>query len=126
MKPDSTREHVGNAVKYNFVFCAARDVGEKGTFDSILNLKYFIHAVKFQWPSQKLLWPRNFPSFPCDPLETRCGSLGGIWCTLRTTALKHNSYFTKSRAYHLRQHSEILHPPYRVHLRTSYDSENKQ
>jgi hypothetical protein len=29
----------GKAIKYNFVFC---DAGEKGTFDSVLNLKYLI------------------------------------------------------------------------------------
>jgi hypothetical protein len=39
---------VGKAIKYSFVFCAAGDAGEKGTFDSILNLEYFIQAVKFQ------------------------------------------------------------------------------
>jgi hypothetical protein len=29
--------------------------GDKGTFDSILNLKNFIDAVQFPWPAQKLL-----------------------------------------------------------------------
>jgi hypothetical protein len=38
---------VGKATKYNFAYCAA---GKRGTFDSILNLKYFIQAVKFRWP----------------------------------------------------------------------------
>jgi hypothetical protein len=46
---------VGKAIKYNFAFCAVRDAGEKGTFDSILNLKYFIQTVKFPWSTQKLL-----------------------------------------------------------------------
>ena len=23
----------------------------------------------FRWPTQKLLWPPNFPSFSCGPLE---------------------------------------------------------
>jgi hypothetical protein len=32
---------VGKAAKYNFAFCAAGYAGEKGTFDSILNLKIF-------------------------------------------------------------------------------------
>jgi hypothetical protein len=27
------------SIKYNFAFCAAEYVGEKGTFDSVLNLK---------------------------------------------------------------------------------------
>jgi hypothetical protein len=30
---------VGKAIKYNFAFCAAKDVGEKGNFDSVLNWK---------------------------------------------------------------------------------------
>jgi hypothetical protein len=37
----------GKVIKYNFAFCAVGDAGEKGTFDSILNLKYFTQAVKF-------------------------------------------------------------------------------
>ena len=44
----------------------------KETFDSVLNLKYFIQAVK-------LLWPPNFPSFspgPLDALRTPEGSYG--------------------------------------------------
>jgi hypothetical protein len=46
---------VGKAVRYNLAFCAVVDAGKKGTFDSILNLKYFIQAVKYRWPTQKLL-----------------------------------------------------------------------
>jgi hypothetical protein len=38
---------VGKAVKCNFAFHASEDEEEKGTFDSILSLKYFIHAVRF-------------------------------------------------------------------------------
>jgi hypothetical protein len=41
---------VGKAVKYNFAFYAVEDEEKKGTFDSILSLKYFIHAVRFRWP----------------------------------------------------------------------------
>lgn len=55
---------MGKAVKYNFALCAA---GEKGTFDSVLNFKYFINAVKFSWPIHKLLSPPYFPSFSCGP-----------------------------------------------------------
>jgi hypothetical protein len=40
---------VVKSLKYNFAFCAADYVGEKTTFDAVLNLKYFIQAVKFQW-----------------------------------------------------------------------------
>jgi hypothetical protein len=39
---------MGETIKYNFVFCAAGDAGEKGTIDLFLNLKYFIQAVKFR------------------------------------------------------------------------------
>jgi len=42
---------VAKAIKYNFAFCAAADAEEKETFDSILNLKYFIQTVKFRWPT---------------------------------------------------------------------------
>ena len=38
---------VGKSVKYNFAFCAVGYAGKKGTFDSILNLKYLIQAGKF-------------------------------------------------------------------------------
>jgi len=37
---------VEKAIIYGFAFCVAGDAGEEGTFDSVLNLKYFIHAVK--------------------------------------------------------------------------------
>jgi hypothetical protein len=48
LKPHSHVEDVTKAVKYNFAFHAAEDEEEKGTFDSILSLKYFIHAVRFR------------------------------------------------------------------------------
>jgi hypothetical protein len=67
----------GKATQYHFAFSAAGDAGEKGNFDSILNLKHFIQAVKFQWPTQKLVWPPNFLSFFCGPLQTLCEPLGG-------------------------------------------------
>jgi len=44
-------------VKYNFAFFTVGDAREKGTFDLIFNLKYFIHREKFQWPNKKLLYP---------------------------------------------------------------------
>jgi hypothetical protein len=37
---------LGKAIKYNLAVCVVGDAGEKGTFDSVVNLKYFIHAVK--------------------------------------------------------------------------------
>lgn len=37
---------------------------EMGTFDSILYLKCFIQAVKFQWPTQRLLWPLGNSVWP--------------------------------------------------------------
>jgi hypothetical protein len=33
---------VGKEIKYNFAFCGAGDAGERLTFNSMLNLKYFI------------------------------------------------------------------------------------
>jgi hypothetical protein len=42
-------------MKYNSAFCSAVAAGKKGAFDSLLNMKYFIHAEKFRWPTQKLL-----------------------------------------------------------------------
>jgi hypothetical protein len=38
---------VRKAIKYNFAFCGVGDAGKKGTFDSIVNLKYFIQSAKF-------------------------------------------------------------------------------
>ena len=70
-----TRLEVAKTIKYHFAFCAAEDAEEKETFDSILNLKYFIQALKFRWPTQKLLWPPNFQSFSCGPLQNLCGPL---------------------------------------------------
>jgi hypothetical protein len=69
LRPDSTRENVGKAIKYEFAFCAARDSGEKWTSDSVSNLKHFIHVVRFRWPNPKFHWPPKFPSFSCGPLE---------------------------------------------------------
>ena len=60
---------------------------------SLLNLKYFIQAVKFRWHTQKLLWPPNFSSFACGPLETWWGPLWVIWPTSRTT--EHASPWTE-------------------------------
>jgi hypothetical protein len=39
---------VGKAVKYNFAFCVVGDAGEKGAFDSVSDLEYFIHTPQFQ------------------------------------------------------------------------------
>jgi hypothetical protein len=75
---------LGKAIKYNLAFCAVGDVGEKRTFDSDVNLKYFIHAVE-------LLCSPNFPSFSCGTLETWCGPIGGgfVWPILRITGVGH-------------------------------------
>jgi hypothetical protein len=67
---------VGKAIKFSFVFCSVGNTWKKETFDSILNLKYFIHAVNFQWLAQKLLLPCNF-------LSLSCGPMGVHWPTLR-------------------------------------------
>jgi hypothetical protein len=64
-------------MKYSFAFCAAGYATEMGTLDSVLNLKYFIQADKFRWPTQYLLLPRNIPSFSFGPLGIWCGPL---WC----------------------------------------------
>jgi hypothetical protein len=47
-------------------FCAVGYTRVKGTFDSVLNLKYCIHEVKFQWPLVNLVWP---PEVPYDPYQ---------------------------------------------------------
>jgi len=39
-------------MKYSFAFGAAGHAGEKGTFDTILNLQYFIQTLKLRWPTQ--------------------------------------------------------------------------
>lgn len=76
--------------KYDFAYCAVGDAGENRTVGSNLKLKYFIQAVNFQWPSQKLpwplrslLWPANGPCGPCwEPLlwsvQMRQDSVGGL------------------------------------------------
>ena len=74
-----------------FAFCTATDGEEKGTSDSVLYLKYFIHALKLVWTTETLLCLPNFPSSSCHPLESWCGSLGGGVATqpiLKITALK--------------------------------------
>lgn len=47
----------GKAIKYGFALCAVGDAGKKGSLDTFLNLKYFIHCVKLRLPARKLLWP---------------------------------------------------------------------
>jgi len=87
---------VRKAIKYNFAFCAAGGAEERGTFDSVLNLKYFIQAVKLPRPTQKLLWPPNFPSFSSGFSETLCIPhlpWGAIWPTLISTVLEDPSFF---------------------------------
>jgi len=112
---------MGNAITYNTAFCVAGDAGEKwpSIQFEIWNfcLKYFIHALLFRWPSRKLLWPPNFPSFSCGFLEILCGPLGGggIWSVLRTTPLKYSSYQTTSKPCHVLQNKEILLPAFIVH-----------
>lgn len=74
------------AIKYTFAFCAVGDSGERGTFDSVSNLKYFIHTAKFRWPI-KLLWPPNFLSFSCGPLGGggRMYQLENHWSKIHTS-----------------------------------------
>jgi hypothetical protein len=55
---------VGKEVKYSFAFYVVGDTGGKETLDSFLNMKYFIHAVKFWWSIQILLWPLIFHHSP--------------------------------------------------------------
>jgi hypothetical protein len=38
--------------KIQFVFCASGDGERKGTSDSVLHLKYFIHVLKLLWPTE--------------------------------------------------------------------------
>jgi len=45
-------------------FCTAGDGGDRENFSSVLNLKYFIPAVKFRWPTQKLFWPLRKLAWP--------------------------------------------------------------
>jgi hypothetical protein len=88
---------VRKGIKYNFAFCASGDGGEKRTFDSVLTLKHFIQAVKYQWPTQNLLWPPNFMSLSCGPLETWHGPLQSHiidvenHCSKRMSAVAENS-----------------------------------
>jgi hypothetical protein len=57
----------GKAIKYNFVFCASGDAGETGTFGSVLNMKYLIEAVKFQWSVSYYFGPLIFCHSPMAP-----------------------------------------------------------
>jgi hypothetical protein len=58
---------VGKAIKFNFVFCSVGNAWEKKTFDLILNFKYIIHAVNFQWHAQNLFY--NWPVISEDHLS---------------------------------------------------------
>ena len=51
-----------NLKRKNKEFCNTACAGDTENFDSLLNLKYFIQAVKFRWPTQNLQRPRNFLS----------------------------------------------------------------
>lgn len=50
------------------------DKGEKETFNSVWNLKHFICALKFWWPTRILLWPLIFV-IHLWPLRNWCGPL---------------------------------------------------
>jgi hypothetical protein len=92
--PDKVWE---NAVQYNLAFYGARDAGERGTIDTVLNLKCFIHTVKLRWPTHKLralyfsvifLWPLRKlvwpPGRPYGALKADshipCGSAKDLDC----------------------------------------------
>jgi hypothetical protein len=64
-------------------FCAAECAGDKETFDSVLNLKHIIQALKFLLPTQKLLLLTNFPPFSCGPLVTWRASLSSRMARLK-------------------------------------------
>jgi len=72
----------------------------KGTFDTILNFKYLIQAMKFWWPTQNILLPHNFPSFSGGPLETCCGPL---W----VYKAKFETHYTISRQFFLTEARQI-------------------
>jgi hypothetical protein len=82
---------VGKEIKNTFAFCAAGNTGWKATSDSVLNLKYFIQAVKFRWPTQNLMCPSKFLLFYWDPLEIWSGPRSHICPTIRPTAARHQT-----------------------------------
>jgi len=55
---------VGKTVKCSFAVYVVEDTGGKETLGSVLSLKYFIHSVKFWWPTQILPWPLIFNNSP--------------------------------------------------------------
>ena len=69
----------GTAVKYSIALCAAGIARKKGTFDPIWNLKCFIQAVNFRWPTQKLLWPPQFSFILLWLLRNLVWAPGGGW-----------------------------------------------
>ena len=68
---------MGKATQYNFDFCAAGDAWKREPLIQFFNLKYFIHDMKFRWPTKKLLWPPSYLSVSCDVSETWCGFFEG-------------------------------------------------
>jgi hypothetical protein len=85
--PTETRFDQIRCEKSNKTQICHRTVGYAGkrrTFNSILNLNYFMQALNFRWPTQKSLWPPNFPSYSCGPLEKWCGPHFKYHCTNRT------------------------------------------
>jgi len=76
------------AIKHNFAFLCFGDAVERGTFELLLNIKYFMQTARFRWSAAKLMWPLDFPSFSCGPLEICCGPMGDIWPVLRTTGIE--------------------------------------
>ena len=56
-------------------------------FSFFFKLQYFIQAMKFRWPTEKLLWPSIYPSISCGVSEMWCGSFEG-----HMTFFENNSY----------------------------------
>ena len=77
----------------------------KGIFDTILNFKYFIQAVKFWWPTQNIPLPHNFLSFSCGPLETCCGLLGVYKAKFETHYTITRQFFLSEAKFSTRPHS---------------------
>ena len=77
----------GKAIRDKFAFCAAGDTGQKGTFDSVLNLQCLFR----QWSFSSRLISYCGPLILCHsalaPYKLYVGPWEAIWVMLRATAL---------------------------------------
>ena len=77
----------GKAIRDKSAFCAGGYMGQKGTFDSVFNLKYLFRQWNLNGPLISYYGPLILCHSALAPYKLYVGPWGAIWAMLRATAL---------------------------------------